>query len=290
MSILSCPKCSSTMETISSPDISKHVCPSCGGVFMDRESVHLSSPRLIDKEEIEYILSHNKKYNEALRPCPMCGDHPQMVKMSFFYTNHILDCCPSCGGFFFDNEEYDEFDKYSIDEGVFKGYIKGHLIRIDTIFDRYIWVDKRDITIDKNIYYFKFSAYFKKPLNSGLVMLPETSLDNLLNFIGLLKKQDIRTGFPEFDKKFIIQGKNSQQIKEIFSNQELRTELLEFREHLPTIYSEKGTFKLLDKYIAYVEGPYCISPSTPLEYNANNDPSGIVSRMVKIASLIDAQH
>ena len=71
----------------------------------------------------------------------------------------------------------------------------------------------------------------------------------------------------------------------------VRKRMLQFRADAPKIYAKPGGLELLDDRVLYTEGPYSMVDDSPwkagLTYDAEADPAGIVTALIRIARLVD---
>jgi len=291
MNTIKCPNCSTEMKEVKEPDITTDVCPNCGGVYLTQGELNTLATGMAGDIEFCSIDEDIHKDLFPTRKCPKCPDQ-NMKKINLLcYSEIIFDFCPKCNGFFLDKGEIDDINielekltKHKTAEE-YRGYINNHLVRSDRVDDVMLCSRPGTLTTySTNVSYIRISVYYTKPLGMGLRMHPENWTHKFMKTLGLSKKQEIQTGHTEVDNTFIIQGDNVDNIKALLSSTDIQNELINFIKETSKIFEKPGTLQILDTHIIYSEGPY----TRDTTYNVENDPSGIVNRMVKIATLFDS--
>jgi Zn-finger nucleic acid-binding protein len=286
-----CPQCQTAMQKEVDPDITTDVCPSCGGVWLDKNELNALASGMAG--DIEYCSidekAHEDKY--VVRRCPKCAGRDLRKINLLRYSDVIFDFCPECEGFFLDKGEARDMNIYLAglaEEGLpeeFRGHVSGRLVtskRIEysTLASPY-WVGSAMGA--QRVADLRLSAYFHKPLGLGLRVYSSKWGERLLKRLGLFREQDVGTGQDEFDRAFIVQGDNEARIRALMSKPELREELLRFVEDKPSVFVRTGSLEMTDARIIYCEGPY----SGEFRYDVQADPSGMVARLVRMADLIE---
>jgi len=288
MNTMKCPNCSTEMKEVKEPDITTDVCPNCGGVYLTQGELNVLATGMAGDIEFCSIDEDVHKEHFPIRKCPKCQDQ-NMEKINLLcYSDIIFDFCPKCNGFFLDkgelndiNVELEKLTKHKTAEE-YRGYIGNHLVRSDRVDDVMICSRPGTLTTySTNVSYIRISVYYTKPLGMGLWMHSENWTHKFMKTLGLSNKQEIQTGHTEVDNTFIIQGDNVDNIKDLLSSSDIQNELINFIKEKPKIFEKPGTLQILDTHIIYSEGPY----TKDTTYNVEDDPSGIVNRMVKIATL-----
>lgn len=285
---MNCPNCKFEMSKIKEPDITIERCEKCGGIFLDKRELNILATSMAGDIEFCSIDDDIHKDKFGVRNCPKCPDQ-KMRKINLLdYSNTIFDFCPKCEGFFLDKREL-ETTNLELEELIknkqpeeYRGYKENHLVRLDKIKD-VAMSGFGPFPYTQNIFFLRLSVYFEKPLAVGLRIYSEKWTERLSNLFGLFKEQDIQIGDEELDQTFIIQGKDKQKIKILLSSKELKKELLNFVSNRPKMLTAPAKLEIIDRRIILTEGPYTGSGS----YDVKNDPSGVVTRAIKLALLFE---
>lgn len=294
MSNLSCPNCQGEMAEVQEPDMKIDRCGECGGVFLDRSELNALATGM--KGDIEFCSIDKEAHSDAftIRSCPRCGDQ-EMRKINLLaYSDTIFDFCPECEGFYLDKGESAamnaELAYLTKDERAdeYRGYREGHMVRLDSIqnvmtVQALISPTLKPMGYPQQVFFLRLSVYFEKALGLGLRIGSEKWTDRISRLIGLSKQQDIRTGDPDLDKAFVIQGNGEERITDLLSREELKRQLLEFNSNKPTMLGTAGKLEITDKRILLTEGPYTGSGG----YEVEKDPKGLVSKMLGLALLFE---
>ena len=286
-----CPQCQTAMQKKVDPDIATDVCPSCGGVWLDKNELNTLASGMAG--DIEYCSidekAHEDKY--AVRNCPKCtGQNLRKVNL-LAYSDVIFDFCPECEGFFLDKGEVREMNVYLAsltEKGLpeeFRGHIAGRLVTSKRIGYATLgsppWMGASIGA--QRVSKLRLSAFFDRSLDLGLRVYSSKWGERLLKRLGLFRKQDVETGHAELDRIFIVQGDDEARIRMLVSKAELQQELLGFADDRPSVFGRPGSLEITDARVIYSEGPY----SGEFRYDVQADPSGIVARLVRMADLIE---
>jgi Zn-finger nucleic acid-binding protein len=281
------------MEKVSEPDITTYVCPNCGGVWLDKSELNVLATGMAG--DIEYCSIDQEKHQDKfpVRKCPKCPNQDMRKVNLLAYSEIIFDFCPNCNGFFLDKGEMYDTNVYlaglTHDEipDEYRGYIEGHLVTSKRVSN--VVLGSRFglglMVAAKAVDGIRISVYFKNPLNMGLRVYSAKWSHRFLKRLGLFKKQDIETGYPELDNAYAIQGDDEQGIKVLFKKSELRNELVQFAKQRPSIFKRPGSVEITDTRAMYSEGPY----EGDIKYNVEADPSGIVRRLLRVVAFIESE-
>jgi Zn-finger nucleic acid-binding protein len=280
------------MEKVSEPDITTDVCPSCGGVWLDKSELNVLATGMAG--DIEYCSIDQEKHADRfpVRKCPKCSDQDMSKVNLLGYSEIIFDFCPTCNGFFLDKGEmYDtniHLAGLTQDEipDEYRGHLEGHLVTSKRVSD--VVLESRfglGLMVEaKPVDGIRISVYLKKPLDMGLRVYSAKWNHKFLKRLGLFRKQDIEAGYSELDNAYIIQGDDEQSVKALFKRSALRNELVQFAEQRPKIFNKAGSLEITDARAMYSEGPYVGN----VKYDVKTDSSGIVRRLLKLVTLIES--
>lgn len=98
---MSCPKCSTNMETIKLAGIELDSCPFCNGCWMDRQEVSQMT-RSRGEGRLQVQLEHTKPSDLH---CPRCRRASMLVGHHVAIQNLVLDQCQTCEGVWLDRGE-----------------------------------------------------------------------------------------------------------------------------------------------------------------------------------------
>ena len=291
MKALDCPHCHTQMEKVPEPDITTDVCPRCGGVWLDKSELNVLATGMAG--DIEYCSIDQEKHEDRfpVRKCPKCLNQDMSKVNLLGYSEIIFDCCPNCNGFFLDKGEMYDTNVYlaglTQDEipDEYRGHLEGHLVtskRVSSVvlgsrFGLGLMVEAK--AVDG----IRIFVYLKTPLDMGLRVYSAKWNHKFLKRLGLFRKQDIETGYPELDNAYIIQGDDEQSVKALFKRSELRNNLVQFAEQRPSIFKRPGSVEITDTRAMYLEGPYVGN----VKYDVEADPSGVVRRLLRLVNLIE---
>jgi len=113
---MQCPKCNSSLETVSYENIEVDRCTSCHGIWFD----HLEKEDLTRMEGSESIDIGDEiigaKYNQMRKiSCPRCDvEMLLMVDKDQFHIKY--ESCPSCFGTFLDAGEFKDYNERTLVE------------------------------------------------------------------------------------------------------------------------------------------------------------------------------
>ena len=277
------------MAKVRDPDVMIDQCSQCGGTFLDKHELNVLATGMAGN--IEYCSIDDRRYADKfpVRKCPNCQDTLMKQIALLCYTDIILDHCSQCDGFFFDQREIKEMNvelkelAESTHGEEFRGYRDGYLVRLDKLKDVVASGTAMGAVVPTAVTHLRISVYYVRPLNLGLRIYSEKWTDKFIKVLRLSRKQDIQTGDPDFDAAFIIQGSVGQQVKQFLSSTRLRQELLNLTKQKTKIFVNPGSIEALDYCIMYTEGPYI----GKLPYSVEEDPAGIVGRLLDVAKLLE---
>lgn len=290
MDLLKCPSCNSDMNKVKEPDITRDRYPNCGATFLEKGEINILATGMAGDIEFcsveDEVAEKDDRHPYRNCPKPECGGSKMRKIDLLIYSDTIFDYCESCGGFFLDkgeikemNLELESWNKTKIAEE-FRDYLDDHLVCMNKVSDVMLM---GIASVAKAVDYLRISVYFKKQLNLGLRIYSAKWTDKFVKLIGLFNKQDITTGDEKFDSSFIIQGEMETKIKSLLSSSNIQAELLDFLSHKFKMDVNPGTLEIVDKRVIYTEGPY----TGAMIYDIKEDRIGIVTKMLKIASLIE---
>ena len=275
------------MVKVEDPDITVDRCQECGGVFLDKGELNALTTGMAG--DIEFCSVDEEKHGDrfAVRKCPRCPDEKMRKENLLAYSRIIFDFCPRCEGFYLDkseiertNAELEYLTPYEQGEE-YRGRRDNHLVRLDIISSAGM-VGAGPFIRSVGVFFVRLTVYFEKPLGLGLRMSSEKWTDKIAKLIGLFKGQDIQAD-EELDSAYIIQGRDSDKVKDLLSSEELKRELLDFATNKPQIFTTPGTLEIGDDRIMMTEGPYEGAAS----YDVEENPSGVVARVLRLARLFE---
>jgi Zn-finger nucleic acid-binding protein len=292
---LICPGCTSPMARVKDTDIWVDRCTRCGGVFLDKNELNVLATGM--SGNIEYCSIDDKKHEDMFPPrsCPVCPDQPMHKADLLVYADTIFDYCPKCEGFYLDkgelaatNRELEELTDDKLPEE-YRGYRGDHLVRLDRFNDAVLGaVGLAGVAAHAvPVFYLRLSVYFAKPLELDFRMYSEKWAHKLSTFIGAFKKQDVHTGHAVLDPLFVIQGSDERKVRDLLAGEEIQKALVEFKSAKPRMLTMAGQLEIVDRRAVYTEGPH--RKGADANYDVVADPSGIVGRLARLASLFDQQ-
>jgi len=250
------------MQRTNEPDIATDVCPSCGGIFLDKGELNKLATGMAGDIEFCTLEGETGEDGRPVRTCPDCGDQAMSKENLLLHSDLIFDYCPSCGGFFLDKGERAKMNaelkalsgKRGGEES--RTYHGDRLVTIDILdnpcsYATYTGMDARPI--DAKL--ICVTVYFSKPLNLGLRLTKEKWSFKLLKIFGLSGTQDIETGNSTFDSAFLVQADDEEGLKRILTR-DAQDAICNFIEKKQGIMSEFGSLQMVDDCIRYTEGPY----------------------------------
>ena len=89
-------------------------CQNCGGVWFDSDELYRINPNEADKVDmvdVNKIKAHKEITSEPLI-CPHDGQKLVVFHDINFPQNLIVESCPTCDGFWFNQGEFKEFEEY----------------------------------------------------------------------------------------------------------------------------------------------------------------------------------
>ena len=291
MDPLICPSCKSKMDKTKEPDITIDRCPNCGSTFLDKGELDVLAIGLAGEIEFCSVDPKEQIDKHPYRKCPQptcAGNRMRKIDL-LIYSDTIFDYCENCGGFFLDkgeiqemNLELEQLTKNKVAEE-FRGYIDGHLVRLDKLSD--VMLVARGCLIAQAVgaNYLRISIYFRISLDLGIRLYSEKWTDKFVKLIGLFNKKDIQVGNEKLDSLFIIQGANDKEIRSLLSKSDIQKQLVEFRNKNFKIHAKRGTIEIVDKRIIYTEGPY----TGDVEYDVKQDKIGVVKAMLNLADAFE---
>ena len=292
---LTCPGCKSRMARVKDTDIWVDRCTSCSGVFLDKNELNVLATGM--SGDIEYCSIDAKKHEDkfAARSCPVCPDQPMRKIDLLIYADTIFDYCPNCEGFYLDkgelaamNCELEELNRDRLPEE-YRGYRGEHLVRLDRFNDAVLGaVGLAGVAAHAvPVFYLRLSVYFEKPLGLDFRLYSEKWAHKLSKFIGAFKNQDVHTGHAVLDPLFVIQGSDERKVRDLLAGEEIQKALVEFKSAKPRMLTMAGQLEIVDRRVVYTEGPH--RKGAEAKYDVVADPSGIVGRLARLASLFDQQ-
>jgi Zn-finger nucleic acid-binding protein len=283
------------MARVKDTDIWVDRCTRCAGVFLDKNELNVLATGI--SGDIEFRSIDDKKHKDTFtaRSCPVCSDQPMRKIDLLVYADTIFDYCPQCEGFYLDkgelaatNRELEELTHDRLPEE-YRGYRGEHLVRLDRFNDAVLGgvglagVATRPVPV----FYLRLSVYFVKPLGLDFRMYSEKWAHKLSKFIGAFKRQDVQIGHAALDSLFIVQGRDKQKVRDLLAGEEIQKALVEFKAAKPKMLTIAGQLEIVDRRVVYTEGPY--HEGAEAHYDVATDPSGIVGRLARLASLFDQQ-
>lgn len=260
---MQCPNCQTEMKCTKHEDITTDICPSCGGVLLEKGELNVVATGMAG--DIEYCSIEESRILDdkfPVRLCPKCPDQSMKKINLLAFSDLIFDYCEHCETFFLDkgeiprmNEELKELTPHGVAQE-YRDYREGHLVRID----RRNGVAMAGLglagmaTMPVGVTSIRICVYFTAPLATDLRVFQEKWHAKLSKTFGLLKVKDISTGDGEFDKLFRVQGDDETAITKILSPA-FRKAAVQFASGKPQIYTH-GSLEVSQHCISYVEGPF----------------------------------
>jgi Zn-finger nucleic acid-binding protein len=103
---ITCVKCTSVLDKSRVGEIEVDVCPSCGGLWLDKgeiERIGTASNPDVDSLRKELTGGAQAGLSDTLTACPSCPGKLREVRLG----RVMVDVCVSCGGMFLDRGELD---------------------------------------------------------------------------------------------------------------------------------------------------------------------------------------
>lgn len=290
-----CPRCSSVMKVVESPDLNYEECPNCLGKFLDKGELNSFATGRAGDIEFCTIDDEEQQDQFSARSCPKCEDQ-EMLKMGLLGSSEvILDVCEECEGFFFDPDEIREMNDelreltdlpFSEEHRMMYG---DFLVRLDKIeemvpvsyagFQVPVQFGKHQMGVETG-FYLEVSVYFPDSLDAGLQVTEGGLGEAILEVIDPGLRDEIHVGDSEFDSRFRIKGNDPDQVQELLG-QEAQHRILSFLRENPSMLGEEGTLEITDDRVLFREGLYKEG-----NYNMEEDPENIRSRLLDIAKSV----
>lgn len=111
-----CPNCSKILVQKDYKGVKTDECPSCGGVWFDRDELRLAKDRTdndmrwLDFDPFMFV---NKEKFSSKKACPVCNEGLHTVK--YDKSKVLIDVCDKCKGVWLDKKELDKILKYILD-------------------------------------------------------------------------------------------------------------------------------------------------------------------------------
>ncbi len=117
--IIVCVKCTSVLDRKEIAGIEVDICPSCGGVWLDRgELEKLGEKSDAELDEMRSALGIDKNVppvpSDTTTACPVCQGTLKEVQ----FGNILIDYCGSCKGLWLDKGEFDAAVKLVKEKGL----------------------------------------------------------------------------------------------------------------------------------------------------------------------------
>lgn len=291
MSSLVCPRCSTSMDVVESPDITYVKCPDCDGTFVGKEEIDAFATGRTGDVCFTSIDDDEEKQDEySRRSCPLCDDREMEKKEMLFSSSVIVDVCPDCEGHFFDPDEIQLMNqklRELTDVSFSEEYRAKHgefLVRLDKGEE---WVAEASLSgvmtgtqSCHRGFNLQASIFFPEPLDAGLELTEGGWGESLLEVFDFGLRGDITTGNPEFDSTFRISGDDPDRIRSIL-NRSVQRKMIVFLREKPSMLGKEGILKMTDERVLLQEGPYSEGG-----YNMEKDPKQVRSSLIEIAKAV----
>lgn len=279
MTGIECPNCNHEMNVENRENIEIDRCSHCGGIFLDDGEVQELLQDVSGNLEHISLDVAGKIDAFPVRICPKC-DGVEMEKVVLLQDSEvILDYCPHCRGYFLDHGELDSMRKE------LKLLEDDSPVALDTRYSDLFPVRIHKVITSSQIgfrEYVNVSVYLPVSLRMGLRLYSERWTDKLAKVLGLFSRQDIETGNPEFDDRFIIQGHDEEQILKKVLTGPVQKMLLDLADNT-TIVTNPFTLELRDNAVVCMIGPY----SHPVDEDTEWKRGNLIQAMVEIAGEIE---
>ena len=103
---LTCVKCTSVLDKAKVGDVEVDLCPSCGGLWLDRGEIErLGKTKSDEVDHLRQELTGGAQagFSETPTSCPACPGKLHEVRVG----RVMIDVCGQCGGLFLDRGELD---------------------------------------------------------------------------------------------------------------------------------------------------------------------------------------
>ena len=101
-----CPRDGATLEQHDVHSTPVEICPTCGGLFLDRGELNRVAEETTGDIEFSTLDKEKLEHDDGSQRIACPRDSAPMVKVEFnIDTNIVLDHCESCHGFWLDAEE-----------------------------------------------------------------------------------------------------------------------------------------------------------------------------------------
>ncbi len=291
MVALKCPNCQIEMDREEQRDLAVDVCPDCGGVFLDSGELNALATGM--HGDIEYCSIdedfHRNRFPE--RQCPKCPDQPMRKINLLRLSDLIFDLCPSCGGFFLDKGEVEKMNEElknltpNKEAEEYRGMHGDHLVRLEQTSEVMATQPLPGLTRFVGACYLRISVFFSEDIPTTMRVSQEGWPIRLVKALGLFWDQDYKTGDPQFDSRFRVQGEDERLIVKHL-DPEARDALLTFIKEEPTILGLSGSLEISRAGLFYIEGPY--TPESVAEIDVVERAKPLIERLVGIADKVEA--
>lgn len=252
---IKCPNCEKLMGHITESDITFEKCPQCGGIFLDKGELNTLATSMAGDMEFCSIESDQGDPDQfPTMMCPKCPGQQMKKEDLLIYSDLIFDYCEKCGGWFLDYGKLDKMNNWlgklresqgGSDE--YRGKHRDHLVTLTRREDFSVVYRMGILPSGRTIEWSRIEVFYRKPFQSGLRLSSETWVMKIWKLTGT---QDIKTGDPEFDSLFLIQGNSEKDILSILSRK-ARKAILDFYKSPLFKVGPERTFEVLDNRIAY---------------------------------------
>lgn len=260
-----CPGCSAGMERRVEPDMATHVCPACGGTFLDAGELNALATGISGDIELCSVDTAGGPDVHGIRRCPSCPDQDLQKVNLLQFSGLIFDHCPRCGGFFLDRNEIQAMNAelLALSDGAHGEEMRetrdGRLVRIDRLHGAMMVADPLVGGVAPQAMQtvsFRVSVFFTRPFTLDLRVYQADWPAKIARVIGIFGLQDVATGDKPFDRAFILQGRDEDAVRRLFSAAPIRERLQDFVCEAPPIFTRRGKLEIVDAAVVYTEGPY----------------------------------